>query len=406
MPRPYKAPKRSGFGFVTALATLVTLASWACSARPTSTPLVVQSAQSANPSGFWVRPGYRLTLVAEGISNARFLEFDDKGTLFVSRPNRGDILAFKKQGDKYVQLGTFIDGRRSVHGMCWSNGWLYFTQTGSIHRAKDTNGDGTADQIEVVIPEGSLPRGGGHWWRSILVTGDAIYTSIGDNGNITEDEAGLRERVWRFDLQGQNKTLWSSGLRNTEKLRLRPGTSEVWGVDHGSDWFGGPLGDKPGRQPITDLNPPDEFNHYISGGFYGHPFIVGNRVPRIEFQDRKDIIDLADKTIPPAWCFGAHWAANSFCFLTKNAFPNHQGDAFVACHGSWNSKARVGYRVERVLFDKVTGKPYGSLMIVNCLTPSAQILARPVDCVEAPDGSVLFSCDQTGKLYSISPEGK
>jgi glucose/arabinose dehydrogenase len=61
-----------------------------------------------------------------------------------------------------------------------------------------------------------------------------------------------------------------------------------------------------------------------------------------------------------------------------------------------------GYRIERVLFDPVTGRPYGSLTIVKTLTADNRVLARPVDCVEAPDGSVLFSCDMTNRIYRIS----
>jgi hypothetical protein len=46
--------------------------------------------------------------------------------------------------------------------------------------------------------------------------------------------------------------MWSSGIRNTEKLRFRPGTQEVWGVDHGSDNFGDKLGENTGRDFFTD----------------------------------------------------------------------------------------------------------------------------------------------------------
>ena len=61
------------------------------------------------------------------------------------------------------------------------------------------------------------------------------------------------------------------------------------------------------NQPITDLNPPCEMNHYVQDGFYGHPYIVGIRLPRYEYMDRPDIVELAAKTIPPAWCAGGHW---------------------------------------------------------------------------------------------------
>ena len=365
----------------------------------------VQSKEGVRGDGvpaFWVRPGYRVDLVAEGITNARFLEFDNRGTLYVSRPLEGDILALRLQGTRYRVINRFVKGYPTVHGMHFADGWLWFTQTGAIHKARDTDGDGKADEIVTVIPEGKLPKGGGHWWRSILVTEQFLYTSIGDSGNIEDETQTERQKIWRFNKDGTGKTLFASGIRNTEKLRLRPGTREIWGADHGSDWFGRPLGDRVGFQPVTDYNPPDELNHYQQGKFYGHPFITGNKLPRIEYHKRKDILELADRTEPPAWAFGAHWAVNGFCFLTRDHFPHHKGDLFAACHGSWNRRIPDGYRIERVLFDEVTGKPYGSLTIVKTLTPDLRVLARPVDCVEAPDGSVLFSCDMTGRIYRIS----
>ena len=101
----------------------------------------------------------------------------------------------------------------------------------------------------------------------------------------------------------------------------------------------------------------------LKGGFYGHPFIVGNGLPRLEFKDRPDIIELAAKTILPAWPFGAHWATNGWTFAQTDGL-GAKGDAFVACHGSWNSTQKVGYRIERVLFDSQTGNPMGAQEIV------------------------------------------
>ena len=73
---------------------------------------------------FWVRPGYRVDLVAENLGNARFMEFDDKGTLYLSRPQRGDILALRLRGNRYEVVNTFIEGYPTVHGMHFADGWL------------------------------------------------------------------------------------------------------------------------------------------------------------------------------------------------------------------------------------------------------------------------------------------
>lgn len=361
---------------------------------------MAQTAPSSSVPAFWVRPGYHVELVAENLGEARFIEFDDKGTLYLSRPNRGDILTLRKKGSKYETVGTFVSKMQSVHGLHFANGWLWFTQSGAVYRGRDTNGDGVADEVVTVLKD--LPSGG-HWWRSIYVVKDGFFTSIGDSGNINDETESDRQKIWKYSLDGLTRTLFASGLRNTEKLRYRPGTTDLYGADHGSDNFGGPLKERAGRnQPVTDFNPPCEFNKYVPGGFYGHPFITGNRVPRIEFQNRPDILEWAGKTIAPAWCFGGHWAPNGFTFVSKKKLgDDFVGDALVALHGSWNSTKPVGYRVERVMFDPATGNPYGAQMLVGTIDATGNVVGRPVDVAEEPDGGILFTDDQTNRIYRI-----
>lgn len=357
---------------------------------------------------FQVRPGYRVTLAAKDLGEARFIEFGKDGELFLSQPRRGAIVRLvDKDGDGvFESKSDFVTDRPTAHGMFYKDGWLYFSQAGkgSVTRARDDDGDGKAEKVEPVVPDGGLPSGGGHPFIGLLVTDDALYATISDPRNMTPELESDRKTLYRFSPDGKNRTVFASGIRNTEKLRVRPGTSEIYGFDHGSDNFGQRYGDTPGKdQPITDLIPPEELNLFVEGGFYGHPYLLGNRVPRPEHTDRKDFHELARRTIPPAWSLGAHWAINGFTFLSGDYFPGHKGDIFCAAHGSWNSQKRVGYCVERVLFDPETGKPYGSLTIVSTLGKDGrEVLARPVDCAEAPDGTVLFSSDHTRAIYRIS----
>jgi glucose/arabinose dehydrogenase len=178
-------------------------------------------------------------------------------------------------------------------------------------------------------------------------------------------------------------------------------------MDHGSDWFGRYLEEKDSLsgQPITDFNPPGELNHYVQDGFYGHPYIVGNKIPRYEYMDRPDIVALAKKTIPPAWSAGAHWAPNGFNFYTGKQFPaDCKGDIFAAYHGSWNRSEKAGYCVTRILFDE--GRPYGELKYVNFLGEDAEVLGRPVDVEVAGDGSLFISDDFKSKIYKLTYVGK
>lgn len=358
-----------------------------------------QSATGSGVPSFKVRSGYHVDLVAENIGEVRFIEFGKPGTLYVSQPRAGSIITLQQKAGVWSKVADFTTQKSTVHGMHYFDGWLWFTQSGVVWKARDIDGDGKADE-EIKVTD-DLPSGGGHWWRSILVTPDGFYTSIGDSHNISDERDTERQKIWHFNLDGTGKRLFASGLRNTEKLRLRPGTDEVWGADHGSDNYGQSFGEKRGNQPFTDRLPPCEFNYYTDGGFYGHPFIVGPGLPRLEYKDRPDFLELANKAIPPAWSIGPHWAPNGWTFAKYDAL-GLKGDAIIACHGSWNSTIRMGYRVERILFDDLTGKVIGSQMLVSCLTDDHEVLGRPCDVAEAPDGSLFFSDDSRRRIYRLS----
>ena len=381
---------------------------------------------------FAVRKGYRVEIAAEGINGARFLQLGDDGQLFLSLPREGKILSLKDtDGD-----GTFderadfvVEDGSNPHSMDWHDGWLYYSasEPGYLKRARDTDGDGTADEVEDIVdksranpglePTGDgIPSGGGHAFRGILVDADnnRIFLTVSDPSNMTSELETNRKTLYTFDMSGQNRQVFSTGIRNTEKIRFRIDadgelTGEVWGADHGSDWLGREYGDNRENQPITDLNPPDELNHLEEGKFYGHPYLMADRTPRPEYMDRDDLHELAIKTEPAAWSFGAHTANNGFTFVGTPAAelfgdPSMAGDLFQAQHGSWNSSVPVGYSVNRVLFDEATGKPYGEQKIVDCHDGEGRPEARPVDCEAMPDGSILWSCDMTGKVYRIVPD--
>jgi glucose/arabinose dehydrogenase len=355
--------------------------------------LKTQTSKKIHPE-IWVRQGYELSVAVNSELKPRHMALGPYGTLYYSTTPGEQIIAAKdKDNDGYFEsLTEFHKSGSTVYNVLWNDGWLWYSENGAIYKLKDSNDDGIADEKLTVFPEGSLPSGGGHSWRPILIHKDRLYTSIGDGGNISDQVETDRQKIWSFDLDGKNKKLWSSGIRNTEKLVIRPGTDEIWGMDHGSDWFGKELGDDRDLQPITDYNPPCEMNKYIEGGFYGHPFIVGNKLPRYEYMNREDIIELAAKTIVPEWCSGAHWAPNGMMFYTGDQFPEeHKGDAFVAYHGSWNRSVKSGYQVTRVLFEN--GKPYGEKAYVKFITSDQKVLGRPVDVIQAPDGTLLISED-------------
>ncbi len=377
------------------------------------TPSFTQAADV--PDGVWVREGYQLTVAVDSLAAPRFLAFGPNGTLFVSVPKEGKVYACTDTdgNGSYEKVTTFIEGRDPgmiPQGIQWHDGDLWLAQLDAVTRHRDTDGDGKADQMVQVLGPEDVPTGkkGGHSWRALLIHGGKIYTHVGDQTNATDEpiDASERKKIWQFNLDGSGKKLFASGLRNSEKLVVRPGTEEIWGVDHDIDTFGAKFEAKTITkfgQPITDHNPPAELNHYQEGHFYGHPWIVGKNQPNLNFLDNPKLIEYASMTTIPEWLMPAHCSANSLMFYDGNKIPDASGDAFVAMKGGWNATDKVGYRLARILFED--GHPYGELKMVGFLDGD-KVLGRPTDCAQAPDGSIVFSDDMGNKVYRLTYVGK
>lgn len=376
-------------------------------------PLLAPAA--AVPEGVWVRDGYQLTVAVDALKAPRFLAYGPNGTLYVSVPKEGVVYACTDaDGDGvYEKTTPFIEGRDPgmiPQGIQWHDGDLWLAQLDAVTKHRDTDGDGKADKMVQVLGPDDVPTGkkAGHSWRALLIHKGRIYTHVGDQGNATDEpiEASERKKIWSFALDGSDKKLFASGLRNSEKLAIRPGTDEIWGVDHDIDTFAAkfeaPTAAKFG-QPITDHNPPAELNHYVEGGFYGHPWLVGKNQPNLNFLDHPKLIEYASKATIPEWLMPAHCSANSLTFYSGDKIPNAHGDVFVAMKGGWNATKKVGYSLSRILFED--GHPYGEQKIVSLLDGD-KVLGRPTDCVQAPDGSIVFSDDTGNKVYRLKYVGK
>ena len=98
-----------------------------------------QTKKEVNPK-IWVREGYELKIVQSDIQQPRFMQLDDKGTLYVSLPEKGTIKAcVDKDKDGYYETVTdFVTGHPKVHGMQWSNGWLWFSLVPQPKRYRPT----------------------------------------------------------------------------------------------------------------------------------------------------------------------------------------------------------------------------------------------------------------------------
>lgn len=78
------------------------------------------------------------------------------------------------------------------------------------------------------------------------------------------------------------------------------------------------------------------------------------------------------------------------------------GRALVAEHGSWNRSKLAGYQVVMLTFEgeRVTEVPF-----LWGFQEGANVMGRPVDVIEAGDGTIYVSDDKAGVIWKVERAG-
>jgi hypothetical protein len=94
-------------------------------------------------------------------------------------------------------------------------------------------------------------------------------------------------------------------------------------------------------------------------------------------------------------------AALGMRFYTGKMFPKeYQNNIFVAEHGSWNRRNKIGYRLKLVRLKN--NKVVKQEVFAEGWLEQENAWGRPVDVLVMPDGALLVSDDYAGVIYRIS----
>jgi glucose/arabinose dehydrogenase len=348
-------------------------------------------APPAEALGTRIRPpeGLAVGLFAEEVANARLLRFTPNGDLLVSQPRAGTVLLLERDADGDGRS----DGRREIlrdldrpHGLDLHDGWLYVAEGGAIGRVRfDAAARATAGDYARLVT--GLPEGGNHWSRTVRVGPDGLlYVAVGSSCNVCEERDPRRAALLRYRLDGSGEEIFATGLRNSVGLDWRPATGELYATDNGRDLLG-------------DDFPPCELNRLEAGGFYGWPYANGQNVPDPDLG--QGLEDRIRSAIPPVHGFGAHQAPLGIAFVRGEAAPEElRGAALVALHGSWNRTRKAGYKVVSLHWN-ADGKIEEREFLVG-FEQDGDVIGRPVDVAEGPDGAIYVSDDYAGAVYRVS----
>jgi len=328
--------------------------------------------------------GFRISVWASGVPNARSMALGRNGTLFVGTRFVGTVYAIVDQGGKR-EVKTLLKGLHRPNGLAFKDGALYVAEVSRILRYDNIESSlGTPPQPVVVFD--ALPKDEPHGWKFMTLGPDGwLYFQIGSPGNIVIPPV-THAQIARVDPDRGVLETVATGVRNSVGMDFDPVTKELWFTNNGRDWMGDDL-------------PNDTLHHVTRKGMnFGFPFCHQGDLLDDELGKGRSCKEFD----PPALKLGAHVAPLGMRFYTGKQFPaEYRNNILIAEHGSWNRTRKAGFNISRVVLDA-----HGQILkyepFATGFLQGDTFWGRPVDVQIAPDGALLVSDDVAGAIYRIS----
>lgn len=359
------------------------------------TPSLTFSAPAAHQdvlNQLHVPAGFTVSIFADNLPSARGLALGDNGVVFVGTSSENKVYAVQDTNNDGVADNQYVVANNLFlpNGVAYKDGALYVAEINRIIRYDNIIQQLDNPPAPVTIYD-QLPSDEHHGAKYLRFGPDnKLYTLVGAPCNVCERENPIYGSLARLNADGSGPEILARGIRSSVGMDWQPGTNTLFFTDNGRDYMG-------------DDVPADELNQWSSiGEHFGFPYCHGGDVPDPQF-------GTADKPCSqftaPVWKFKAHVATLGMRFYRGGQFPTEfRNQLFVAQHGSWNRTIPQGYNVSLVKFAQ--GKPASEQVFIDgWLTPGNDVIGRPVDILELPDGSLLISDDKLGLIYKITYTG-
>ena len=333
-------------------------------------------------------PGFAINIYAD-VEDARSMALSPSGILYVGNKDGDKVYAVKDTNGDFVADKKWVldSGLNMPNGVAFKDGDLYVAEVSRILKFSDIESK-LDNPGEPTVVYDKFPTEAHHGWKYIAFDPDGkLYVPVGAPCNICESEDPIFAAIHRMNADGTGLELFASGVRNTVGFTWHPETKDLWFTDNGRDMLG-------------DDIPPCELNSASRPGMhFGYPYCHGGTIKDPDFGDKRS----CDEFVKPMQNLGAHVAPLGLKFYTGDMFPaEYKNQIILAEHGSWNRSKKSGYKLSLVKLQdgKVTSyEPF----ISGWLNEETQdVSGRPVDVLQMPDGSLLVSDDQAGKIYRIT----
>ena len=336
-------------------------------------------------------------------------------------------------------IAVFADVENPRQMALGDDGEIYVgsLRAGKVHLVRDTNGDGKADQVTVVVADLDLPSGLAyrdgdlyvgalnqilvfrniqqqlrnkapdqlatsevltatlpaerhHGWKYLEFGPDGyLYIPVGAPCNICQPDSPFAS-IQRMNINTSPAVFepFVTGVRNTVGFDWHPDTGELWFTDNGRDMLGDDL-------------PPCELNRVTQAGqHFGYPFFHGQSIPDPEFSAGHNPTDY----IEPALDLDPHVAPLGMMFYTGTMLPAaYHKQVLIPEHGSWNRTPEAGHTGYRITVARMDdqGVMHYEILVDGWLQDNVA-WGRPADLLQMADGSILIADDKANVIYRLS----
>ena len=225
-------------------------------------------------------PGFSASVFAAGFSWPRFMAFDKNDVMHIADTGFGRIYALPDRDKDGVVDESIVAAEdfELAHSLAFYQGDLYVADTHQVVKLSDPDGDLIYEEREVLIDE--IPSAAWHTTRTIVIDAEQkkIYLSVGSPCDLCRSSSpvagGSTEplppnpewgSILQFNIDGSERRLFATGVRNAVGLTLHPLTNELWGNNNGHDLEG-------------RRRPPEWIDIIRDGDFMGHPFVHSHQV--------------------------------------------------------------------------------------------------------------------------------
>src|SRR5262249_25411143 len=149
-----------------------------------------------------VPEGFKVSVFASDVTNARLMAVSPDGVLFVARQSKGDVVALpdRDKDGKADKVEVVASNLIRPHSVAFHKGFLYIATNPTVLRVKYANGKVEGTPVKVIdLPVSTTP----HWTRTIGFGRDGkMYVAIGSSCNLCEEEDARRTTIMVYNADG------------------------------------------------------------------------------------------------------------------------------------------------------------------------------------------------------------